>query len=193
MCTILSGISSLTSERRGAPLFIVSDSMFIALLLPDLLTVSPQSDVTEEGLIEPTDSSFTTSPTNGLSTIDANITYTDVSVTSPPAAHTDPSRFNSSHDQTMNPTHTVNTATFSDQSVSNNLSTTLSYGSTVTGNDPIPHTVHSEVNTSTTPVESSTPGNITENSDDPDATPTLGTGNVTVAENEGNNNLIFHS
>lgn len=117
--------------------------------------------------------------------------YTQTSVTSPPSTHTDPYHFNNSSDQEINPTHTLNTSPFSDQSVASNLST--SYGSTVfrpteeMRNESMLHTVQPDVNASTSPEESSTLGSVTENSDNPDATPNLSAGNMAATEEEGNN------
>ncbi|KAM9348858.1 uncharacterized protein ABDE67_010899 [Symphorus nematophorus] len=208
--TVNTGYKSLHKE------FIISVLTATTSLRTDLLTISPQSNVTEKGLIKPTDSSFTTSPTIGLSTIDTNVTwttnigtdvtddnpnpsnvtftaghtnYTHTSVTSSPATHTDPYHFNISNNQTINPTHTLKTSTFSDQSVSNNLSTTLSYGSRVTRNESIPYTVHSEVNSSTSPEEPSTLRSIMDNRG---GTPTLSTGNVTVTKDEGTDGVRSH-
>ncbi len=123
---------------------------FLALLLSDLVTVSPQLNVTEEGLIDVTTSPTTNIPwTTSMGTdvtdespnpTDVTITagerttsftnHTHTSVTSPPATHTDPYHFNSSY-EAINPTHSLNTSTFSDQSVASNLSTTLSHDSTL--------------------------------------------------------------
>ncbi|XP_031176284.1 T-cell surface protein tactile isoform X2 [Sander lucioperca] len=119
----------------------------------DLVTVPSQSNVTAEGLVESADSSFTTTPTTGLSTIDSNATWTmsmgtavsddnpnsrnvtdgehmtsltnstHISVTSSPATHTDPYHFNNSTDQEINPTHNLNTTK---GSVAISLDTTLS-------------------------------------------------------------------
>lgn len=171
---------------------------FLALLLSDLVTVSPQSHVTEEGLID-----LTATPTTGLSTTDTSVTWTTsmgtdvtddspnpssvtitagerttsfanpthISVTSSPATHSDPHHLNSSHHQEINPTHSLNTSTFSDQSVVSNLSTTLGHDSAVFRNESM--------------------GSITENSDNRGAT-TLSTGN-SKKENKGNNYLLFHN
>lgn len=193
--------------------------------LSDLVTVPPQSNVTEKGLIESTESGLTTSPTNEHSTTDTDVTwtmstgtelphnlnssdvitagenvtshtgYTQTSVTSPPATHTDPYHFNNSSDQEINPTRTLNTSPFSDQSVASNLST--SDGSTVfrpteeMRNESVLHTVRPDVNASTSPEESSTLGSVTENSDNPDATPTLSAGNMVAIEEEEEGNDYF--
>lgn len=136
----------------------------------------PQFNVTEEGLTESADSSFTTSPTTGLSTTDNDITWSDDnpnpsnvtitavnythSVTSPPATHTAPYDFNNTDKNEINTPYTLNTSNFSDQPVASNQTTTLSYG-TVYGstqemrNVSMLHTLHPEVNSFTSPEESS--------------------------------------
>ncbi|XP_039634539.1 T-cell surface protein tactile isoform X3 [Perca fluviatilis] len=150
--TVNTGNKSLHQE------FIITVLTATTSLRTDLVTVSPQSNATAEGLTESADSSFTTTPTTGLSTIDSNATwtmsmstavgddnpnsrnvtdgehmtsltnYTHVSVTSSPATHTDPYHFNNSTDQEINPTHNLNT---SEGSVASNLNTTLSYDNKV--------------------------------------------------------------
>ncbi|XP_068572023.1 T-cell surface protein tactile [Cebidichthys violaceus] len=135
--------------------FIITVLTATTSLRTDVATVPPQSNVTEEGLIESTDSGLTTSPATGLSTTDANVAWTmnmstdvkddnpnsrnttaeeyitsltnstHVSVTLSPITHTDPNHFNNSTDQEIHPTHNFNT------SVASNLSTTSSYGNKV--------------------------------------------------------------
>ncbi|XP_031728406.1 T-cell surface protein tactile [Anarrhichthys ocellatus] len=165
--------------------FIITVLTATTSLRTDLATVPPQSNVTEEGLIESADSSLTTSPTTGLSTTDANVASTmnmstdvkddnpnsrnttaeehmtpltnstHVSVTLSPITHTEPNHFNSSNDQEINPT-----------SVASNLSTTSSYGNEV---------FRSTYGTKNESME----GN-------PDAASTLSTGNTTIViEGEG--------
>lgn len=171
---------------------------FFVFLLSDLVTVLPQSNATVQGLIRSTGRGHTTSPTTGLSTTDTNVTWTmstgiDVtedpnpskstitaaqrlthtSVTSPPASYTDLYHSNNTSDLEINPTHSLNTSTFSDQSVTSNLSTTLSY--------------NSKVLRSTQEIRNQSMGTIVENSDSPGATQTLTTG----TENKGNNYLLL--
>lgn len=149
-------------------------------LRTDSATVPPQFNVTEEGLIESADSSLTTSPTTGLSTIDnditwsvgtsatddnpnpSNVTITAVnythSVTSSPATYTAPYDFNNTDKNEINTPYALNTSNFSDQPVASNQTTTFSYG-TVYGstqemrNVSMLHTLHPEVNSSTSPEE----------------------------------------
>ncbi|XP_070774005.1 T-cell surface protein tactile [Enoplosus armatus] len=195
--TVNTGNKSLHKE------FIVTVLTATTSLGTDLVTVTPQSNVTEEGLIRSTDSSLTTSPTTGLSTTDTNVTwttstdtdvtddpnisnvtageripsfinYTQISITSSPATHTDPYHSNNSSDQEINPTNTLNTSTFSDQSATSNLSTTLSYGS--------------EVFRSTQETRNGSTGSITENSDNPGTIPT---GN-TMTENNDTDGVRSH-
>lgn len=194
------------------------DVDFPALLLSDPVTQSAPSNVTEEGLINSTYSSPTTSPAPGRSTtIDTSVTWsvgtdgtdvnpnpgnvtttpgehantTHISDTITPAIHTDTSHFNTSTDQEVNPTHASNTSTLSDQSVASDPSTTPSYGRTEfrstqeMRNESMPHTVHAQFNTSASPEESSTVGNISGNSNIPDAAPTLSS--VNIGNTEGNN------
>ncbi|XP_028451408.1 T-cell surface protein tactile [Perca flavescens] len=150
--TVNTGNKSLHQE------FIITVLTATTSLRTDVVTVSPQSNATAEGLTESADSSFTTTPTTGLSTTDSNATWTismgtavgddnpnsrnvtdgehmtsltnstHVSVTSSPATHTDPYHFNNSTDQEINPTHNLNT---SEGSVASNLNTTLSYDNKV--------------------------------------------------------------
>ncbi|XP_078122075.1 uncharacterized protein LOC144527724 isoform X2 [Sander vitreus] len=150
--TVNTGNKSLHQE------FIITVLTATTSLRTDLVTVPSQSNVTAEGLIESADSSFTTTPTTGLSTIDSNATWTmsmgtavsddnpnsrnvtdgehmtsltnstHISVTSSPATHTDPYHFNNSTDQQINPTHNLNTTK---GSVANSLDTTLSYDNKV--------------------------------------------------------------
>ncbi|XP_076606826.1 uncharacterized protein LOC143332880 [Chaetodon auriga] len=149
--TVSTGNTSLHKE------FIITVLTATTSLRTDLVTVSPQSNVTEAGLIESSDSGITTSLTTGLSTIDTESMGTDVtddnpnlskttitsgehgtsytnhariSATSPPVTHTDRYHFNDSK-QEIKPTGALNTSTFSTQSVASNQSTTLSNGSKV--------------------------------------------------------------
>ncbi|XP_034406069.1 LOW QUALITY PROTEIN: uncharacterized protein si:ch1073-15f19.2 [Cyclopterus lumpus] len=180
--TVSTGNQSLQKE------FIITVLTATTSLNIDLVTVPPQSNVTEEGL--------STSATTGLSTTDTNVTWTmnmstdvkdenpnsknvsaeehmtsltnptHVSVTLSPITHTDPYHFNNSNDQEIHPTHDSNTVTLSDQSVAFNLSTTLSYGNKV---------FRSTYETTNESME----GN-------PGASPTLSTGNTTIViEDEG--------
>lgn len=165
------------------------------LLLSDLMTAPPQSNVTEDGLI--------TSLTTRRPNIDGNVTwtmnmstditddpnsrnvtdgahmthltdYTHISVTSSPVTHTDSYHFNSSTDQEINSTHNPNTSTFSDQSVASNPTTTLSNGN--------------KVFRSTQETKNESMGG------NPVATPTPNTGNTTVViEDGGNNYFVYHS
>ncbi|KAM6911261.1 uncharacterized protein PEZ65_015531 isoform 2-T2 [Lycodopsis pacificus] len=165
--------------------FIITVLSATTSLRTDLATVPPQSNVTEEGLIEPADSGLTMSPTTGLSTTDADVARTmnmsadvkddnpnsrkttaeehmtpltnctHVSVTLSPITHTEPNHFNNSTDQEINPTP-----------VASNLSTTSSYG------DKLFRSTYGTKN-------ESMGGN-------PDATPTPSTGNTTIViEDEG--------
>lgn len=170
---------------------------FLALLLSDLVTVSPQSNITEAGPIESADSGLTMSPTitsttsmgtdvtddpsNVTITAGEHITpftnHTHINVTLSPATHTDPHQSNTSNGQEINMTHSLNTSTFSDQSAATDLSTTSSYGS-------------AEFR-STQETRSDSTGSIEEN---PGATPTTKAGKIIpTPEVEGNNYLIFHS
>ncbi|XP_073335890.1 uncharacterized protein [Pagrus major] len=147
--TVNTGNKSLQKE------FTITVLTATTSFVTDRETQSAPSNVTEEGLIDSTHSSPTTSPTPGLSTADTNVTWsmgtdatdvtpnpsnvtttpgehindTHISVTSTPATHTDTYHFNTSTDQEVNATHASN-STFSDQSVASNPSTTPSYGST---------------------------------------------------------------
>ncbi|XP_049448869.1 T-cell surface protein tactile [Epinephelus fuscoguttatus] len=182
--TVNTGNKSLHKE------FIITVLPATTNLRTDLVTVPPQSNVTEQGVITSTGSSRTTSPTSGLSTTVTNVTWTTsmgtdvtdndlylsnvtagehetsltnsthINVTSSPATHTDPYRFSNSTDQEINQTHNLNTSTYSDQSVPSNLSTTLSYADT-------------EFRSTQETRNESMGGN-------PGAAPTLSTGNTTV-------------
>ncbi|XP_045895241.1 uncharacterized protein si:ch1073-15f19.2 isoform X2 [Micropterus dolomieu] len=188
--TVTTGYKSLHKE------FTVTVLTATTSLRTDLVTVLPQSNATVQGLIRSTGRGHTTSPTTGLSTTDTNVTWTmstgiDVtedpnpskstitaaqrlthtSVTSPPASYTDLYHSNNTSDLEINPTHSLNTSTFSDQSVTSNLSTTLSY--------------NSKVFRSTQEIRNQSMGTIVENSDSPGATQTLTTG----TENKG---WIYH-
>ncbi|XP_044079244.1 T-cell surface protein tactile [Siniperca chuatsi] len=99
--------------------------------------------------------------------------YTHISITSSPATHTDPYHLNNSSDQEINKTHSLNTSTFSDQSVASNLSTTLSYGS--------------KVFRSTQEMGNVSMRSITENSDNPGAA-----GNTTDIENKDTDGARSH-
>lgn len=118
-------------------------------------------------------------PSNVTTTPGEHANATHISDTITSATHTDSNHFNTSTDQEVNPTHASNTSTFSDQSVASDPSTTPSYGRTKfrstqeMRNESMPHTVHAQFNSSASPEDSSTVGNITENSNNPDATPTL--------------------
>ncbi|KAK9536589.1 hypothetical protein VZT92_006358 [Zoarces viviparus] len=178
-------LSVNTGNKSLQKEFIITVLTATTSLRTDLTTVPPQSNVTEEGLIEPAHSGLTTSPTTGLSTTDANVARTmntsadvkdddpnsrnttaeehmtpltnstHVSVTLSPVTHTEPNHFNNSTDQEINPT-----------SVASNLSTTSSYG------DKVFRSTYGTKN-------ESMGGN-------PDATPTLSTGNTTIViEDEG--------
>ncbi|XP_054482171.1 nectin-2 [Anoplopoma fimbria] len=68
--TVNTGNKSLHKE------FIITVLTATTSLRTDLATMPPQSNVTEEGLIEPEDSGFTTSPTTGPSTTDSSVTWT---------------------------------------------------------------------------------------------------------------------
>uniref|UniRef100_A0A8C4DUB4 Ig-like domain-containing protein n=1 Tax=Dicentrarchus labrax TaxID=13489 RepID=A0A8C4DUB4_DICLA len=174
------GVYTLTVETGSKYLhteFIITVVTATTSLKTDFATVSPQPNVTQDGLTESADSGLTTSQSNGLSTIDTNVTWTmstdtdvtdgehkvsytshtHISDTSSPATHTDPYHFNYSTDQE------INTSTTSDQAVASNLSTTHSYGSTLSTSTQ--ETLLPGVNSSTSPDESSTLRNITENSD----------------------------
>uniref|UniRef100_UPI0037E7AA02 uncharacterized protein isoform X2 n=1 Tax=Semicossyphus pulcher TaxID=241346 RepID=UPI0037E7AA02 len=109
-------------------------------LSTDPVTLSPQSTVTETGLVQTTDSQLTTTQTSGLSTIHTTVTTSDITDNPTPSNVTtsftdgtqisvtptpDPHHLNNSTYQA------INTSTLSDQSVSANLSSTLSHGSTV--------------------------------------------------------------
>ncbi|XP_020495543.2 T-cell surface protein tactile isoform X1 [Labrus bergylta] len=148
----------------------------------DLVTLSPQSNGTETGLIQTKDSNLTTSATTGLPTVNNTLPWTmrdltfnnshptnvstpfindtHVSVTSTP----DPHHFSNSSYQELNQTDSLNAST----SVARDLSTTVSYGSTLFG---------------------STQENRNESmwgTGHPDGTSTMSTGNKTmVTENEG--------
>ncbi|XP_060910930.1 T-cell surface protein tactile isoform X2 [Labrus mixtus] len=148
----------------------------------DLVTLSPQSNGTEMGLIQTKDSNLTTSVTTGLPTVNNTLPWTmrdltsnnsrptnvstpfindtHVSVTSTP----DPHHFSNSSYQELNQTDSLNAST----SVARALSTTVSYGSTLSG---------------------STEENRNESmwgTGHPDETSTMSTGNKTlVTENEG--------
>ncbi|KAK5858535.1 hypothetical protein PBY51_002668 [Eleginops maclovinus] len=154
-----SGVYTLTVNTGNKTVykeFIITVLTATTSLRTDLMTASPQSNVSEEGWITPTDGSLTTSPTPWMSDIDGNVTwttniatdvtdddpdsrnvtagahltdYTHISVTSSPVTHTDSYHFNSSTDQEIN--SNLNTSAFSDQSVLSNQSTTLSYGNKV--------------------------------------------------------------
>lgn len=132
-------------------------------------------------------------PSNVTTTPGERANATHISDTITPATHTDSNHFNTSTDQEVNPTHISNTSTFSDHSVASDPSTTPSYGRTKfrstqeMRNESMPHTVHAQFNSSASPEESSTVGNITENSNNPDATPTLRIRNT--HNTEGNNSL----
>lgn len=214
-------------------MYIIADSMsiinFLALLLTGLATVSPRSNITEDGWTESADSSLTTSPTTVLTTTETNETWTismssdgtssdatddssnisnvtftsstnntQTSLTLTPATHTDIHYSNNTTDQDTNATHTSETSTFSDQSVTSNLSTTLSYGSTDsmfestqetwTYTSTLP-TMQPEIDSSTSPEESDTRGSVSEDSENTGATTTLW--NVVVTRDEGNNYIIF--
>lgn len=129
-------------------------------------------------------------PSNVTTTPGEHANATHISDTITSATHTDSNHFNTSTDQEVNPTHASNTSTFSDQSVASDPSTTPSYGRTKfrstqeMRNESMPHTVHAQFNSSASPEDSSTVGNITENSNNPDATPTL-----SIRNTEGNNSL----
>lgn len=142
-----------------------------------------------------TDITDNLSPSNVITTagesVTSSINYTQTSVTSSPATHTDPYHVNNSTDQEINSNHTLNTSSFADQSVAGNLS--INFGSTAfesteeMRNDSMPHTVHPGLKPSASPEESSTLASVTENSDNPDSTPTLSDVNKEFIEEEGNN------
>ncbi|KAM6983516.1 uncharacterized protein LKV04_011467 [Tautogolabrus adspersus] len=139
----------------------------------DLVTLSTQSNGTEAGMIQTTDSFLTTSPTTELPTVNNTLPWTmrdltsnnsqptnvstpfindtHISVTSTPNPH----HFNDSSYQEVNQTDSLNAST----SVARNPSTTVSYGSTLFGstqenrNESMRGTGH--------PDETSTTGNKT--------------------------------
>uniref|UniRef100_A0A8C2Z7T0 Ig-like domain-containing protein n=1 Tax=Cyclopterus lumpus TaxID=8103 RepID=A0A8C2Z7T0_CYCLU len=167
--TVSTGNQSLQKE------FIITVLTATTSLNIDLVTVPPQSNVTEEGL--------STSATTGLSTTDTNVTWTmnmstDVKDENPNSKNVSAeehmtSLTNPTH-VSIHPTHDSNTVTLSDQSVAFNLSTTLSYGNKV---------FRSTYETTNESME----GN-------PGASPTLSTGNTTIViEDEGDNYYLAHT
>ncbi|XP_070699709.1 T-cell surface protein tactile [Pempheris klunzingeri] len=180
------GVYALTVNTGNKTLhkeFIITVLTATTSLRTDLVTVSPQSTATDEGLIEPPESGPPTSPTTGIPTIDINVTMslatgvTDdnpnpsnvtitagqllTSVTSPPSTQTD--SYHTSNDE-ANPTRSFNISSFSDRSVADNLSTTLRYRSAVFGSTQ----------------ETRNAGSIAGNSDNPGATPTLSSRNTMI-------------
>lgn len=216
-------LNSFQLNHQNSP--VCCDSMFIqdylSLPLSDLVTVSPQSNVTEDGLVETTDSGITTSPTTGFSTTDtkrtgtgvtddnpnptnATITagehvtfyknHTHISTTSSPVTHTDRYHFNNSN-QEINPTRTLNTSTLPDQSVASYQPTTLSNGSKVFR--PTQETRNESVPHTVHPVVNSSTcpeesSTLGSITENSGATPTQSILNIKASEDEGNNYLIFH-
>ncbi len=193
-------------------LYIAADSMFTVdffFFLSDSVTVSPQFNVTEEGVIQSANSSFESSPTTGLPAIYTTVTQstgtdatddnpnpsdvtvtaggqtncTHISVTSPPATHTDPNHLNTSGDLDIDSNYTLNTSTISDESLSSNQTTTLSYGGTV-----FESTREMRNESITSPEDSSTQRSLTES--DPGATPTLNIATLRAIHHEGKNTII---
>ncbi|CAJ1063904.1 T-cell surface protein tactile [Xyrichtys novacula] len=113
----------------------------------DLITLPPQSNGTETSLSQTTDGNLSMSMTTVPPTINTTFTWTTsdstlnyshtshVTTTSTYQEHStstpDPNHFNSTTHQQLNQTHGLNTSTFHNQSAASNLSTTLSYGSTM--------------------------------------------------------------
>ncbi|XP_071362536.1 T-cell surface protein tactile [Trachinotus anak] len=167
--TVNAGKQSVQKE------FIVTVLTATTSLSTDLSTVSPQSHVTEEDLMEPASSSFATSPTPGLSSTDTSVTWatsmgTDAKDDSPSpgnvtitAGEHTTSFTNDTH---VSVTSSPATHTHTDPFLLIN-STSLSYGSTVfrstqemaSDDTPTLHSVHPSIRTE----ESSTLGNVTEN------------------------------
>ncbi|XP_041809014.1 T-cell surface protein tactile [Chelmon rostratus] len=187
----------------------------------DLVTVSPQSNVTEDGLVETTDSGITTSPTTGFSTTDtkrtgtgvtddnpnptnATITagehvtsyknHTHISTTSSPVTHTDRYHFNNSN-QEINPTRTLNTSTLPDQSVASYQPTTLSNGSKVFR--PTQETRNESVPHTVHPVVNSSTcpeesSTLGSITENSGATPTQSILNIKASEDEDTNGVRSH-
>ncbi|XP_023257383.1 T-cell surface protein tactile-like [Seriola lalandi dorsalis] len=171
--TVNTGNQSLHKE------FTVTVLTATTSLSTDLSTASPQP-VTEGGLIEPAESSFTTYPTTGLSTTDTDVTWststgTDATDDNPrpgnvtiTAGENITSFINDTHvSVTSSPATPTHTEPFRFLNA-----TTLRYGSTVFASTQ-EMAIDEVTKESNGTEESSTTGNITENYD---VTPRLSTG-----------------
>lgn len=169
-------------------------------LQTDPTTVSPQSNVTEEGFLKPAGHNLTTSPTTGHSTSIPSVTWTTaVAGTDATDAHVTATAGERVTSFTS-PAHSSVTSSPAAAHTEPNHSTALSPGSTVyrttqemagdeTRNESTLHTAHPEDIFSIRPRESVTPGDITEKYESPGATQTLKTGNGIAVDDTGRSHL----
>lgn len=193
----------MISKQLSTLLLHIYCTLAFFFLPSDPTTVSPQSNVTEEGFLKPAGHNLTTSPTTGHSTSIPSVTWTTaVAGTDATDAHVTATAGERVTSFTS-PAHSSVTSSPAAAHTEPNHSTALSPGSTVyrttqemagdeTRNESTLHTAYPEDIFSIRPRESVTPGDITEKYESPGATQTLKTGNGIAVD--GNNFVrITHS